>query len=318
MNPLDLVVKATVYPGLTFVVALALLLEAVERKVAARLQSRIGPSYTGLGGLLQPLIDLLKLLGKEDLAPRSQDLVAVPAALIWSLSLAAFASLFIPWSGAVGFSFHGDAVLVAACLTLSLGLLYLAAFSTHSPYSVIGGFRLLGLLASYEIALLSLLGIVYAVTGSLSLAEIRRTLWSGLAAEPVFLPLWLAGAVLGFVLILAETGKDPFSVAEAETEIAGGLMADMSGRRLAFAHLTHRIQETVSLYYYTTLFLAPPWSGIAGLLTLLGAGLAVAIAATLVDAAAPRLRLVDVGRASWTVIVPCSFIIAALALIVRG
>ncbi|OWJ54537.1 hypothetical protein Pdsh_06675, partial [Pyrodictium delaneyi] len=68
----------------------------------------------------------------------------------------------------------------------------------------------------------------------------------------------------------------------------------------------------------TTLFLAPPWSGIAGLLALLGTGLAVAIAATLVDAAAPRLRLVDVGRASWTAIVPCSFIIAALALIVKG
>jgi len=314
MSPPQLVVESTVYPGLTFVVALALSLEAAERKLAARLQNRMGPSYTGLWGLLQPLFDILKLLGKEDLAPRSQDPVATPVMLVLSLGFAASASLFIPWNGATSFSFYGDAILVSVCLVLSTGLLYLAAYSTHSPFNVVGGLRLLGLLASYEVALLSLLAVPYAATGSLELAEIRSRLWSSLASKPILIPVWLAGLLLGFLLILVESGRNPFSIAEAETEIAGGVVADMSGRRLAFAHLAHSVQSTVAVYYYTSMFIAPPLSGLLGLLALLAAGAAVALAVVLVAAASPRLRLIDVGEASWGIIVPASFFLAAVAL----
>lgn len=315
MNLLELIVESIIYPGLMFIALLALLIEGIERKFVARLQSRMGPAYTGLRGFLQPFFDVIKLLGKEDLPPRGQDPI-VPALLIASLSLAVFAALYVPWSGVTELDFQGDAILVPASLVLSTGLLYMASYSTHSPFNIVGGLRLLGLLASYEVAFVSLLAIPYAITGSLEIAEIRLQLWSSLASKPMLIPVWLAGLVLGFLLLLFESGKGPFDIAEAKTEVAGGIVADFSGRRLAFAHLTHRVQFATAIFYYASLFIAPPLSGFPGFLLLLVSGIIIAILIALISAASPRIRLVDIGRFSWGILVPVSLILATIALII--
>ena len=310
---------ATVFPGLTFVVGLSLLFEGIERKLVARLQNRMGPSYTGLFGLLQPLLDVLKLLGKEDIVPRGADSAVSSAALVWALSLSGFAALFIPWMGRTPFSFEGDVLMVGACLALSVALLCLSALSFHSPYPVIGGMRLLGLIASYEIGFIALLAVPYALTGSLSLAVMREKLWSGLASNPLMVPLWLAALVLGFMFLLAEAEKDPFTMAEAETEVAGGYLAEFTGRRLAFAHLTRRLHETVAVFLYVSALLAPqPIDGWWGFVSLLVAGLVVLVLLTLVDAAAPRLRLYDIGVLSWNKLLPLALLVATGAIVLRG
>ncbi len=313
------IVSAILYPGILFSLLLGLGFEAVARKLEARMQSRVGPKYAGLRGLLQPLYDLLKLLGKEDLYPATGDGVVAGLALIWALSLSIMAVILLPWGyGGLG-GFEGDAILVAAMLTLSLALLYIAAYASHSPYPLLGGLRLVGLLASYEAGIASLLAIGYAATGSLSLEAIRSGLWQGLLSRPLLFIPWLMAVVVGFALLIAEAGKDPFTIADAETEIAGGYEAEFSGRKLAFARLTHDVHVAASIVFYTSILLAPPpIHGVLAAVTLVALSFCVGFLVILVDAAAPRLRLRDAVRIGWGWLIPLAMISASMALALRG
>ncbi len=315
MDALWLVAGATLFPGATFIVALGLALEAYERKLRARMQSRMGPSYWGPRGLLQPLYDVLKLLSKEDLAPRGLDRVVAGAALVWALALACFVSLLVPWAGRAFIGFPGDAVVAVACLSLGIGLLYLAAYTGRSPYPVLGGLRLLGLLASYDAVLASSLLVAYAASGSSSVSGMARGLWEGLLSRPWLIPVWLIALALGFIALLAEAEKNPFTAPEAEQEVAGGYLAEMSGRRLAFARLVNRVHAAAATGVYVSALLGLPRSqGLPGLAETLAAVLAVYTLVVVVDAATARLRLRDLEEIAWTRLVPAALLAAAVAL----
>ena len=319
MNLAEIAFASIVFPGLLLSLLIGLGFEAVMRKLEARMQNRVGPKYVGLRGLLQPLIDIMKLLGKEDLFPSTGDDSVSGLSLVWALSLSVFAVMLIPWGYGFSLGFEGDAILVAAILTLSLALIYLASYSSRSPYPLIGGLRLIGMLASYEAGIAALIAVGYAATGSLSLERIRAGLWSGLAENPLRIAAWLLAVPVGFVLLLAETGRDPFSIAEAETEVAGGFEAEFSGRKLAFARLTHDIHVAASITFYTSILLAPPPSkGVLAPLTLLLAAFAVAFLVILVDAASPRLRLINVVELGWKYLIPSSFLAASIAMASMG
>ena len=319
MNVLELFGAALIHTGLLTAVSLALSFEALKRKIEARMQNRMGPTYTGLRGLAQPLIDLVKLLGKEDIAPLTMHEAVAAAALVWSVSLAAFACLLLPWGlgglGDIGY----NALLVPVCLSLAAALLGLASLSTRSPYSVIGGLRFIGLLMSYDIGLISLVGVAYAATGSLNMDVIRAKLWEGLVHKPFLFPLWLLALLVGFILVQADLGEDPFTIAEAETEVAGGFEAEFSGRKLAFMRLGHEVHGVTALLFYVSLLLAPqPSQGVFAVMSLLAIGLLIALLSIIVDASTPRIRLKDMIKLSWGYLVPLSILIAFLSLMLGG
>ena len=66
---LNFVLQLLIFPGFLFIICLAFFSEWVLRKFVARIQNRMGPTYTGYGGVLQPFADFIKLLGKEDIIP---------------------------------------------------------------------------------------------------------------------------------------------------------------------------------------------------------------------------------------------------------
>ncbi|RPI29367.1 MAG: NADH-quinone oxidoreductase subunit H [Acidobacteria bacterium] len=229
------------------VLAAAPFCEGIIRKVTARVQSRQGPP------IWQPYLDILKLLGKEDIesgeSPGLQRLSAY-------LSLAAVLTLawFVPMGAAAPLTKAGDAILVIYLLTLCGVSTLLAGLAAGSTYSLFGVSREMMAMLTLE-PLLAVGVIVGAVeTGSLRLDDVLNASVYSLAAWP------LAGILMLVVLLFslqAFVGRVPFDTAEAETEIMEGPLIEYSGPKLGL----FKYAQMSKLFVYCALLvgLFAPW-----------------------------------------------------------
>jgi NADH-quinone oxidoreductase subunit H len=217
--------------GVLVIVALmtvsTLMLIWLERKIAARIQMRLGPMHVGPYGLLQTAADALKLIGKEDLRPKTADR--------WVFELAPFA-VFVPtFIALVAIPFTRD----WAIAFLDLGLFYviavtglsfvgflMAGWASDNKYALLGGVRAAAQLISYEVPMVVVLVAVAMVTGSLNLSEI--VIYQG------HIPLFVWQPLAFFIFIvaaLAELERQPFDIPTAESEVVGGPFIEYSGIR---------------------------------------------------------------------------------------
>ncbi len=282
----------------------------VDRKIAARMQARIGPP------LRQPFLDLGKLLVKETVIPKT--------AVAWLFSampfLAVIASftalLYLPW-GPFGpvLEGHGDAILVLYLLAVPALAMALGGFASGSPLGVVGAQRELVMLVSYEFPLAVVL---VALAWRLSTLGLGPAFSLGVLAQN---PLWGAVGplgILGLAILLvsllvvtpAELAKIPFDIPEAETEIAGGLFVEYSGTYLALFYLADAVRTVVMAGLVVALFV--PY-GIAGPLGLRGAAAQVVdllfwllkvffvmvLAVTTVRVGMARLKVDQIARGFW-------------------
>lgn len=287
--------------------ALGFLYKGLDRKLAARLQGRIGPP------LRQPVLDVLKLLVKENVVPRT----AVP----WLFRAAPFAAfvatttalLYLP-VGSLAPVLHGygDLVLVLYLLAIPALAMAVGGFASGSPYAVVGAQREMVMMMSYEFPLaIAAVGIAWRLSGlgigpSFSLATIAANPLWGLVGPLGWIGLFLLfGALLA--VTPAELSKIPFDIPEAETEIAGGLLVEYSGANLALFYLADVIKTLVMAGLVVSLFIpygiAAPLGvgGIGGkildLLFFLVKLFAVIFAAvTVVRVAFARLKVDQVAR----------------------
>jgi NADH-quinone oxidoreductase subunit H len=253
---LILVFRALVFPGFSFIVLLTFLCDWVERKIEARMENRIGPTYTGPAGILQPLADFVKLLAKEDMVPLNTRSVIFKLTPILSFSTFVFAMFFLPIDGSnviLNSSFQGDLILVLALVSIANFFLFLSGWSSSNSYSEIGATRVLTQFLGYDIPL-SILAICPALlAGALSISSIA-------ASQRVPFVLLLPWAFGLFIIALqAELEKDPFDIPHAETEIVGGYETEYSGRRLAFLKLAKDVQIVLGAALVTELFLGGPY-----------------------------------------------------------
>ena len=257
--------KVVVLPGFTFAALFATVLIYAERKILAKMQLRVGPYHAGreafwwansLGGFLQLIADLLKLLGKEIIVPKGADkpiFLAAPAVLIIaSAGLVALIPIAPNWVVA-----DIDVGLLAVFALLGFFPLtaLLASYASNSKYPFIGGLRALYQLISYEIPLiLSVLGVVI-LAGTLSLTGIvdaQNPYW--------FIVLLPIGAVIFFITALAELERIPFDLPEAESEIVAGWLTEYSGMAYGLIQLANYIKMYVLSALFVTLFLGG-WTG---------------------------------------------------------
>ncbi len=233
--------------NLGVVLLLAPLAEGILRKVTARVQSRQGPP------LFQPYLDLLKLLGKEDIeSGTSPRLQRFSAALALASVLAV--ALLVPMGGRAPLGGQADAIVLVYLLTLCGIATLLGALSAGSVYSMLGMSREMMAMMTLE-PILGVAVVVGAVhTGSLRLDEVLAGSAWGTAAVP-----WAGLLMLGVVLFSfqAFVGRVPFDVAEAETEIMEGPLVEYSGPKLAL----FRYAQMAKLVVYSALFAAlfAPW-----------------------------------------------------------
>lgn len=203
-----------------------------ERKIIGYMQVRVGPNRVGWKGLLQPLMDAVKLMFKEIIIPTNANrylfliapiLAFAPALVVWAV---------IPFTDTLWLT-NIDAGLLFILAMTSIGVygVIIAGWASNSKYAFLGSMRSAAQIVAYEIAMgFALVGVLMAA-GSLNLREIVLA-QSGGIHQWYFLPLFPLFLVY-FISGVAETNRAPFDVAEGESEIVAGFHVEYSG--MAFA-----------------------------------------------------------------------------------
>jgi NADH-quinone oxidoreductase subunit H len=237
-----------------------IILTWMERKVVARIQDRIGPNRAGPFGILQALADTIKMLTKEDITPTGADrlayniapgLVAISAILVFAVI--PFAPNFIGSDLNIGVFY-----VVAVGSFGILGVL-IAGWSSNNKYALLGAFRAVAQLVSYEIPMVIALITVVIAAGSMSTVTITETQtlannhWWFLFSMPLtFLIFFFSG--------VAETGRSPFDLLEAESEIIAGFHIEYSGLKFGLFMIGEYVHMFAIAALSATLFLGG-WNG---------------------------------------------------------
>jgi len=235
-----------VFPGFISLFLFSLLCEYIDRKVTARLQSRVGPPF------YQPWADFIKLMSKENLVPTMADRKRFTAIPIFGVAAVVTAFIYIPlWSTKSPFPFTGDIVVVIYLLSLPTLLLFLAGWHSTNVFGTIGASRGITQLFGYEVPFLLALLSPALVTGIWSL--------SGILNYQVEHTWFIAYLPLSFIVaIISLAGKlerIPFDIPHAAQEIAGGPFTEYSGARLALMHLMLDMELFVGSALIAALFL---------------------------------------------------------------
>lgn len=252
MIDFTLVFRVLVFPGFTFLLLFTMFCNWFERKLEARLQNRMGPTFTGPGGVLQPLADFIKLLTKEDIVPRDSKKTIFRITPILAFSVLVFAFCFLPIDGSniiPNSSFQGDLIFVMALVTVANFLLFMSGWASSNPYGVIGATRVLTQFLGYDIPL------TFLALGPAFLAKSLSI--TGIVAKEsipfVFIAPW--AFVLFVITMQAELEKDPFDVPHAESEVVAGYETEYCAGKLAFLKLARDIQIVFGAALIVALFL---------------------------------------------------------------
>lgn len=237
-----------------------------ERRVIARLQSRVGPNRAGPGGFLQPVADGLKLIFKEDIVPAQADRLLYLVAPIVAVVPAFITFAIVPVGPTI--TLFGREVTLYL-VDINIALLYffglgslgvygvvLAGWASNNKYSLLGGLRASAQMISYELGLgLSVLGVVL-LTGSLSLVDIV----DAQAGGRWFVIPQLVGFILFAITMVAETKRAPFDLPEAEQELVAGFHTEYSGMKFALFYMAEYMAMITISAVAITLFLGG-WRG---------------------------------------------------------
>lgn len=305
-----LIFRVLVFPGFTFILFFTMFCDWIERKIEARMQNRMGPSFAGPRGILQPLADFIKLLTKEEITPNESRKNVFRFAPILAFSVLIFAICFLPIDGASvipNVSFGGDLIFVMALVSVANFLLFLSGWSSANPYSSIGAARVLTQFLGYDIPLLMLAIAPAFLAGSLTIANIVSSQW----VPFIVLAPW--AFVLFIITLQAELEKDPFDVPHAESEVVAGHETEYSGGKLAFLKFARDVQIVFGASLVTVLFLGgangPVFFGLPefwGTLWFVLKVLVVIVISEYLTVLFARLRIDQVVKANWRIMLPLS------------
>jgi len=222
--------------SINFIAVYAGVISVVERRVAAKMQSRVGPNRVGPQGSLQWLADGIKLILKEDLIPDGADrfLFKLAPFLMAAGVTATFAVL--PWgpSNAIAADLNVGVLYLISVTALVVIATLMAAWASNNKWSLLGGMRAAAMIVSYEIPVAMGLLPAIMIAGSLQMSTLADAQgwapWDWIVFNNPF-------AMLGFLLFLtgsvAESNRTPFDLTEAESELVAGYATEYSGFRFA-------------------------------------------------------------------------------------
>ena len=238
-----------------------------ERRVVARMQHRVGPNRVGPFGLLQSLMDGIKLALKEEIIPKGAHLAVYWIAPVISATTAFIAFAVIPFGPTVSMfgvqtplqltDFPVSVLYVLAIASIGIYGIVLAGSSSGSTYPLLGGLRSSAQMISYEIAMGLSFVAVFLYAGSMSTSAIV------IAQQPIWYAIILLPSFLIYVTaMVGETNRAPFDLPEAEGELVGGFHTEYSSLKFALFFLAEYINMVTVSALATTLFLGgylAPW-----------------------------------------------------------
>ena len=293
--------------GFALTAVVGLIASWIDRKVTARVQYRVGPP------ILQPLIDIIKLLGKETLIPAGASrttFLAMPLVGVASVILVST----VLWVNNIspGSSFVGDLIVVLYLLTIPSLSIIMGGFASRNPLASLGASREMKLVLAYELPFLLAVFVPVIKSGfSIQLGVIL----SYQAQNGVITGSW--SGVLALVVVIlcvqAKLGVVPFDIAEAETEITGGALVEYSGSGLALYRLMKNMLLCTLPLFVIIVFMGG--FRIDGVHFLAGAGKYVGLVAlvTVIRNTNPRVRIDQAVRFFWGPMTVIAIIAVVLA-----
>lgn len=299
-----------IFPGFLFLSVFGLFAEFIDRKIYARLQSRIGPPW------YQPLADFIKLLGKEDIVPCDANPAMFKLMPLIAATATVTAFMYIPlWDHKSLYSFNGDIVVILYLLTIPTLTFFIGGWYSTSLYARIGSVRAITQMFAYEVPLLMGIFAPALLADSWSLSEISIFY----AKHPSYCLLNILGLAVSMVAILGKLEKAPFDIPEAETEIVAGAFTEYSGRLFAFFKLTVDMELISCAALLSVIFLPfgldlnPVVSFSLSILKIL---LIVSILA-LMRTVVARLRIDQMVKFCWKYLAPAAMIQLLVNLILK-
>jgi NADH-quinone oxidoreductase subunit H len=216
--------------GVLILISLLMVLDIglvwVERKVVARFQDRIGPNRLGPFGLIQPFADIIKLMIKEDTTPAGADKVVYNLAPMLSMMSVLILWAIVPLAPTIlGVDLNIGVLYIVAAGAIGTLSIIMAGWASNNKFALIGAFRQVAVMISFEVPMLATLLIPTILSGSMGTAHIiaSQDIWYVLLS-----PL---GALIFFLAAIAELGRAPFDLAEGESELVAGYNIEYSGMK---------------------------------------------------------------------------------------
>jgi NADH-quinone oxidoreductase subunit H len=303
------------------VVMLSVLLSATaigiwfERRLAGRMQSRIGPNRVGPVGLLQPIADFMKLLQKEEIVPYGVDAPVFKLAPLVAGVCAFGVAAVVPWGpDLVAADLDIGVLFILALGGLTAIAVFMAGWGSNNKYALLGGMRAIGQAISYEVPLVLCALVPVILAGSMNVQTIVRwqaahhwiAIWPTLPGLPAF--------VIFFMCLLAESNRIPFDIPEAESELVAGVTTEYTGMKFALFYLGEYFHTLVGSAVGAALFLGG-WDGpfAPGVGWMVGKTILLFALVYWVRWTLLRLRADQMLALAWRYLVPVSVALVLLA-----
>lgn len=209
-----------------------ILLIWVERKIAGRLQDRLGPNRAGPFGLLQPIADIIKIFTKEMVTPKSADIVPFNLAPVVFVASVLLIWAVVPFAATVvGADIHVGVLYIVAVGSFGIVAVLMAGWSSSNKFALLGAARAVAQMVSYEVPMVLALLIPTMLAGSMGVTSIveAQNVW--------FIVLSPIAALIFLITSMAEVGRAPFDLLEAESEIVAGYHTEYSGMKFGMFYV---------------------------------------------------------------------------------
>jgi NADH-quinone oxidoreductase subunit H len=291
-----------------FVIVIALIW--VERKLAGRIQDRFGPNRAGPFGIFQSFADIIKIFTKEYITPEGAEKGLFNIAPVLAIgSVLAIWAVFPIAMNLIGADVHVGVLYIVAVGAFGILAILMAGWSSNNRYALLGASRSVAMLISYEIPMVVSLMVPVLLAHSMKLSTII------LAQQPWWFIIVAPTAALIFLISsMAEIGKAPFDLLEAESELVAGYHTEYSGMKFGMFYVAEFLhQYTVGALI--TIFFLGGWTGpmaeqwpILGIVYFYGKSFLVYLVISWIRLSLPRIRIDEMLNLNWKFLIPVSFV----------